>query len=91
MMGWGCPGCGLGGSWGSIGLLGMLPGLLIFFGILALLVIATIWFLRRFRYSRISTETSDDRSDPLQIAKQRLAAGEITTAAYEEIRDRIHS
>ena len=85
-MGWGCPGYGMSGGWGGVGLLGMLPGHLIFGGILAILVIATIWLLRRFRFSRINSTTT---GDPLQIVKQRLAAGEITTAEYEEIRSMI--
>jgi hypothetical protein len=55
MMGWGCPGFGISGGWGSIGLLGMLPGLLTFGGFLIVIVVGIILITRQLPSSRGST------------------------------------
>ena len=89
MMGWGCPGYGIGG--GGWSLFGMLPGLLIFFGLLIVIALSLVWLIRRGRLTRDTAQSSDIRFDPMSIAQRRLAAGEITTAEFEEIRERIHN
>ena len=43
-MGWGCPGYGIGG--GGWSLLGMLPALLIFFGLLIVFALSLVWLVR---------------------------------------------
>jgi uncharacterized membrane protein len=85
--GWGCPAYGAGGSGWSIW--GMLPGLLLFLGLLIIVILSILWLIRRSRLSNAAVGSSS--SDPIAIAKRRLAAGEIGTEEYEEIRDRIQS
>ena len=86
MMGWTCPGYGMGGGWGY---LGMLPGFIIFAGILIAIVLGTMWLVKQRRQPNIRMSTHKNSNDPLLIAKRRLASGEITSAEFEEIRDRI--
>ena len=74
---------GLGwGSWMSRG--GIWGGLLLFVGLLAMLAVAWL-ILRRNRRATASAI----QVDPLEIARRRMAAGEITTGEFEEIRDRL--
>ena len=91
MMGWTCPGYGMGGGWGSVGFFGMLPGILIFVGLLIAIVMGIMWFTRRGRLQSINTRLNDDHIDPLYIAQRRLASGEITITEFEEIRGQIQS
>jgi len=88
-MGFGCDGfgwgnwMGMGGGW-----IGMVLGMVLFVGVLALLALAVVWFARQFRRTTPTTETTSD-PNPLEIARRRLAAGEITVPEFEEIRDRL--
>lgn len=86
MMGWGCPGYGMNGGWSFMG---MLPGLIIFFAFLIVIIVAVLWLIRRGQSVNTIGQSAGSHINPLQIAQKRLAAGEITTAEYEEIRDRI--
>ena len=54
MMGWTCPGYGMGGGWGGAGFLGMLPGIFIFFGLLLAVIFGILWFTRRARLQRVT-------------------------------------
>ncbi len=90
-MGWGCPGCGMGGFGGNLGFLGMLPGLLMSGEFLILIIFGIIWLTRQVRSARVSTGIHTDQINPMKIAQRRLAAGEITMDEYEEIRRKIES
>jgi uncharacterized membrane protein len=86
-MGFCCNGFGWGGWMGmGGGWIGMILNVALFAGVLALLVLAVVWFARQFRRT---TPTGATVPDPLEIARRRLAAGEITLLEFEEIRDRL--
>jgi uncharacterized membrane protein len=84
-MGFCCDGFGW-GSWSGLGFLGPIIGLLFFVGVVAMLGLGTAWLVRQL--SR-QPAASDVGVDPLEIARQRLAAGKITVPEFEEIRDRL--
>jgi uncharacterized membrane protein len=71
----------MGGGW-----IGLILNLVLFAGILVLLGLAAAWLTRQFRRA---TPTGTPGGDPLEIARRRLAAGEITAPEFEEIRDRL--
>ncbi len=76
------------GPWGNtLGLVGLILNLLLFLGFLALLGMGIAWLARRL--GRPAAGSSGP--DPLEIARRRLASGEITLAEFEEIRDRLRS
>ena len=83
-MGFGCNGLGWGRAmgWGG-GWLGMLVGLVVLGATVALIVAAVVWALRRARGGTTSTDTA---GLPLEIARRRLASGEISVEEYEQIR-----
>jgi uncharacterized membrane protein len=68
--------------------LGPIVGLLVFAGFLAVVGGGIIWAIRRIS---TSPGSQGSRTEPLEIARQRLASGEITLAEFEEIRDWIQS
>ena len=78
--GWGSH-MGWGGGWGSL-----LLSLAFFLGVLALLGLGAALLARQLRRRPVAAGL-DDR--PLEIARRRLAAGEITVSEFEEIRDRL--
>jgi len=90
-MGWCCGGWGGWGAWGSgwgiLGILGLVLNLLLFLGLLALLGLGIAWLVRQMGRRPAAL----GGPDPLEIARRRLAAGEITLAEFEEIRDRLRS
>jgi|YelNatPaOPRAMG01_1025707.scaffolds.fasta_scaffold58164_1 uncharacterized membrane protein len=90
-MGWCCGGWGGWGAWGSgwgiLGILGLVLNLLLFLGLLALLGLGIAWLVRQMG----RRPAAPGGPDPLEIARRRLAAGEITLAEFEEIRDRLRS
>jgi len=53
---------------------------------LTLLGLGIVWMVRQLRHRPLPSETG---IDPLEIARRRLAAGEITIAEFAEIRDRL--
>jgi uncharacterized membrane protein len=78
--------CWNGFGWGGMGAVG--PILLVFFiSVLVVLGLGTTWLVRQFRQPTVSRT----ESAPLEIARRRLAAGEITVAEFEEIRNRLDS
>jgi len=79
-------GFGWGSTWSWWGLIGVILNLVLFVGVLALLGLGTIWLVRRVSHQ---PATFAVRPDPLEIARRRLAAGEITLAQFEEIRERL--
>lgn len=88
-MGFCCDGFGYGGWMGmGGGWIGMILSVALFAGVLALLGLAVVWFARQFRRTTPAAETAPD---PLEIARRRLAAGEITAPEFEEIRDRLQT
>jgi uncharacterized membrane protein len=76
---------GAGGGW-----IGMILSVALFAGVLALLALAVVWFAQQSRRTMPTSETARD-PDPLEIARRRLAAGEITVPEFEEIRNRLRS
>ena len=89
MMGPWCNRLGWGrmGGWPGVGLLGPLFGGILLLAMIALLIIGALWFARRPSGSRATALQVPE--DPLEIAQHRLAAGDITTAEFEEIRVRL--
>jgi uncharacterized membrane protein len=71
---------GMGGGW-----LGLLVSLGLFLGTLLPLGLAAIWLARQLQRGT----TPSAAPEALEIARQRLAAGEITVPEFEEIRDRL--
>jgi uncharacterized membrane protein len=80
LFGWG-GWTGVGGGW-----IGLILNAVLFAGGLALLVLVGVWLARQFRHA---TPGGGSPSDPLEIARRRLAEGEITAPEFEEIRDRL--
>lgn len=77
-----------GGGWGGlVGIIGLLLNLLFFVGLLALVGGGIAWLVRQM--GRPSAARGGP--DPQEIARRRLAAGEISVAEYEEIRNRLRS
>ena len=88
-MGLGCNGIGWGGWMGmGGGWIGPLLNIALFAGVLILVGLAAAWLIRQFRSMTLTPEKT---VDPLEIVRRRLAAGEITVAEFEEIRDRLQS
>ena len=74
---------GMGGGW-----IGLILNVALFAGILILMGLAAAWLIRQFRRTTLAPEKT---ANPLEIVRRRLAAGEITVAEFEEIRDRLRS
>jgi len=74
------------GTWGGLGTIGLILNLVFFVGVLAVLGVGTLWLARRFGRRPLAPQAG---VDPLEIARRRLAAGEITVTEFEEIRDRL--
>ena len=72
---------GMGGGW-----IGLILNVALFTGALILVGLAAVWLARQFRRT---TPTAEVTVAPLEIARRRLAAGEITITEFEEIRDRL--
>jgi uncharacterized membrane protein len=89
-MGGCCGGFGWGGwgAWGGLGTIGLILNLVVFVGVLAVLGLGTFWLIRQIGRRSAASQAG---TEPLEIAQQRLAAGEITVAEFEEIRDRLQS
>ena len=91
-MGWCCNGLGWGGwlpwggTWGSAGIVGLILNLVFFVGVLVVLGLGAAWLVRQLRRRPLTPEAG---VIPLEIARRRLAVGEITIAEFEEIRDRL--
>jgi uncharacterized membrane protein len=88
-MGWCWNGFGW-GSWANTGIVGLILNLVFVVAILAVLGLTIAWLVRQVNRRSTSTVTASD-SDPLEIARRRLASGEITIAEFEAIRDRLQS
>jgi uncharacterized membrane protein len=91
--GWGRGGgymWGGGGGGGILGIVGSLLGLLFVLGLLALVVLAAVWLLRRSPARASGTISGQrDTGEPLDAARRRLAAGEITLEQYDRIREEL--
>jgi len=71
----------MGGGW-----IGLILNVALVAGGLTLLGLAGVWLARQFRRA---TPISGSPSDPLEIARRRLAEGAITAPEFEEIRERL--
>jgi uncharacterized membrane protein len=77
------------GGWTGLGWLGPLFGLSLFIGLIGLLVIGSVWLVRRTTQQPVmATQTGQD---PLELARRRLATGEITPDEFEDLRRRLQS
>ena len=83
-MGWYCRGFG----WGGLGTAGVILNAAFSAGLLVVLGLGIFWLVRQL--SRQPT-APQGMADPLEIARRRLAAGEITIAEFDEIRTRLQS
>jgi len=83
-MGWYCRGFG----WGGLGMAGVILNVAFSVGLLVVLGLGIFWLVRQL--SRQPT-APQGTADPLEIARRRLAAGEITIAEFDEIRTRLQS
>jgi uncharacterized membrane protein len=64
----------------------LILNLVFFTSVLAVLGLGTAWLVRQFSRRPMIPRAG---GDPLEIARRRLAGGEITTPEFEEIRDRL--
>ena len=76
-------GWGLGG-WGSLGVLGLILNAVFFIGLVVLAVVGVRWVVRQF-----ASRGSASAPDALEIARRRLAVGDIGVTEFEEIRERL--
>ena len=86
--GWGR---GIGHMWGMGGAGGIL-GFLFLLGLLVLFALAAIWLFRRSQSAHyITVGASSPVAEPLDLARRRLAAGDITLEKYQEIREELRN
>jgi uncharacterized membrane protein len=76
------------GSWSHMGIVSPIFNLVFFVGVLAVLGLGTLWLIRQL--GRRSAD-SPKGTVPLDIARQRLAAGEISVTEFDEIQGRLQS
>lgn len=93
-MGFCANGLGLGGwghmgGWAGLGWLGPLFGFSLFVGLIGLLVVGSVWLVRRT--AQQPATASPAGQNPVEIARRRLAAGEITPDEFEDLRRRLES
>ena len=74
------------GGWGGLGITGLILNLVFFAGVLAMVGLGVTWLVRQFIRQPVALQA--EGSAP-EIARRRLAAGEITIAEFEEIRNRL--
>jgi len=88
-MGFCCNGFGWGSwmDWGG-GWVGLILNLVFFAGVLVVLGFGAAWLVRQLRGRPLAV---GGETDPLEIVRQRLAAGEITIEEFEDIRDRLRA
>ena len=73
------------GAWGGMGIIGPILGLVFFIALVVLLVFAIRWLVRQSA-PRTSAGAS---TEALDMARRRLAAGEISVQEFEDIRSRL--
>ncbi len=74
------------GTWGGLGTLGLILYLVLFVGVVAVLGLGTAGLVRQLSRRPVASGAG---VEPLEIARRRLAAGEISPPEFEEIRDRL--
>jgi uncharacterized membrane protein len=72
-----------------MGLIGSILGLAVFIGVLGLLGLGIVWAIRQLAQGGAAMRPAQSAGEALDIARRRLAAGEITTEEFEEIRERL--
>jgi uncharacterized membrane protein len=83
-MGWWCHGFGRSG----LGTTGVILNVAFSVGLLVVLGLGIFWLVRQL--SRRPT-VPQGTADSLEIARRRLASGEITIAEFDEVRTRLQS
>lgn len=86
-MNWQCWNYGLGRGWGMLHFGGPILWLFLLGGLLLLAVLGIRWLVQRKHILTTSSANVQLASEPLEIAKQRLARGEITKEEFSEIRE----
>jgi putative membrane protein len=76
-------------GWGGMGLIGPILSVVLFAGVLGVLGLGAVWAIRQLGRGERATSPPRPGGEPLEIAQRRLAAGEITTEEFEEIRERL--
>lgn len=76
-------------GWGVMGVVAVILGLLFFLGLLILLGLVIVQVVRQSRCKDAETGSPIAEEDPLEMARRRLATGEITVEEFEKIRDRL--
>ena len=85
----GFPFCRTGwGGLGGPGIVGVILNVVFFVALVCVAGLCAEWLVRQLRGRR---EASASVGDPLELARHRLAAGEITAAEFDEIRERLAS
>jgi uncharacterized membrane protein len=74
-------------DWGAI--VAAILGLLFILALVALVIVGIVLLVRSA--ARRQTMGTRGQADPLDIARRRLASGEITPEQFEEIRKRVQS
>ena len=88
-MGFCCGGWGWSG-WGGMGMIGpTIIGLVLLAGVVAVLGLGAIWVIGRASRGPEATDTRRRGEDPVDIARQRLAAGELTKEEFDKLRDQL--
>lgn len=77
------------GAWGGDGWVATLFGVTLFLGLLALLALGAVWLARRTGVQ--AATVTPGRGEPLELARHRLASGEITPTEFEELRQRLET
>jgi uncharacterized membrane protein len=87
--GFGLGGFGHMGAFGHMGGWGPIAGVILFLGLLGALAVLAVLAVLLLRRSNRGPLASSAGAGPLDAARQRLAAGEITTAEFDNIRERL--
>jgi uncharacterized membrane protein len=77
------------GAWGGLSVLGVILGGVLWIALLALVVVAAIWLIRRSIRSPATVRSAAGGETPLEVAQRRLAAGELTVSEFDEIQQRL--
>lgn len=77
------------GAWGGGGWIAPIFGLTLFVGLLAALALGAIWLARRTRLQPVTVGAG--QAQPVELARRRLASGEITPAQFEELREHLET
>jgi uncharacterized membrane protein len=67
----------------------MILGGVLWIALLALVLVAAIWLIRRSTRSPATVRSAVSSETPLEVARRRLASGELTISEFDEIQQRL--